>query len=554
VNTSVVKQFLGDSYAGVRSVRGGVNGSLYVAYDQKRSRKVFIKLVDGKRYRRELNVFALAECENVVSPLDTVFVDHACCALIYPWFRSGSLRKWLSRRSIWSAGQVKRLAYDLLEALGAVHAQRMLHGDIKPENILVQRDEKGLRFLLSDFGSSAYLREVERNKWRSATPAYEAPESAIGQPTAQSDLFSLGVVLFEAVTGSVPYQGMPASICRQARYTVPSLSDVPCASLRSLLSRLLQNDKVNRPENAHQALELLSKDPVHHCLVLPRAAAAFPKGLAKRHVQTPQGNCDSLSCSDDGRYVAFQAGCNMVVHHSSGRNVGNVTCSNVPPVWFGGLLYFVKGADVWRWDIDNNRMNHVRWMRHIPDAIAVNCTGEAWLRNRWLFYAGRGSDSVKRVELDGFLSSEMIALHEHCVYVVEGNFQNHLVCRDRDLKPRWSLDLEASVEGLKVSSDGALRVLARSLSHSTTYRVLTFENGIRRHCVDLDSSTRRASLTRRGCIAWLATGQIRLYAFNGSGRIRADRTASMRFGRLTQLRSASGSNAQVIGTKGEASQ
>nr|WP_240956432.1 protein kinase [Wenzhouxiangella sp. XN79A] len=511
---------LGGAYSGIRPIRGGPNDNVYVAFDNNDRNKVFIKLVDGNRYRRELNVFALPVRDQIVAPLDTVFIDNTRCALIYPWFSSGSLRKWLRRRSIWSPDLVKRLAHDLMVALRCLHAQRMLHSDLKPENILVRRDGSSLRFFLADFGSSAYFQEVEQQKWRSASPAYEAPESVDGHPSLRSDLFSLGIVLLEALRGSVPNRGMPSAIYREARYTIPELSGVPCLALRNLLSRLLQNDERNRPEHASEALALLMKGASDDRSVLPRSATVVPAGLVKRHARSHRGPFDTVLSSDDGRFVAFHAGCNLVVREATGRTIGSVSCSSVSPIWHGDELYFVQGSDLWQWCVEFDRLSHVRWLRHVPDAIAVAEDGEAWLSNNWLFCASRGSADIARTRLEGFVNSDLIALTTDRCYVIEGNLQDRLVCRDRNLVVRWSRDLDGMAEGLRVSQDGSLRLLLRSVQRPVSFEAQTIENGICRQRIALDPGTRNVSLTRNGCIAWLQSGQVRLYSFSETGRVR----------------------------------
>ncbi len=529
VRSSVVERMLGGGYCRIRPVQGASNDNVFVGFDNKYGTKVFIKLVDGTRYRRELNVFALPVRDQIVAPQDTVFLDNARCALIYPWFSSGSLRKWFRRRSIWTPDLVKRLASDLLMALRCLHSQRMLHGDLKPENILVKREGNTLRFYLSDFGSSAYFQELEQQKWRSASPAYEAPESVEGHPTLRSDLYSLGVVLLEALRGRAPNRGMPSAIYRQARFTIPGLSDISCPLQRSLLSRLLQNESKYRPEHANEALALLVKGPVACNSVLPQNATVVPAGLVKRHAYSSNGFFDTVTSSDDGRFVAFQAECRLSVQRVGGVIVDTVACSSVPPVWHDDSMYYVQGADLWKWRVDSNRTAHIRWLRHVPDAIAMSAHGEAWLSNHWLFRARRGSGEVAKIRLEGFVRSDLIAMAGDRCYVVEGNLRNRLVCRDPDLKVRWVRDLDGVAEALRVTPGDRVRLVLRSLDRPVAFEAQTLENGICRQRIELDRGTRQVSLTRHGCIVWLQNGRIRMYSFAKIDQTRCDQFFQLEF-------------------------
>jgi serine/threonine protein kinase len=140
----------------------------------------------------------------------------------------------------------RRLAHalELLDALEYLHRRGVVHGDLKPSNVLVSDGHARL----VDFGLSLYG-DAARTGARWGTPAYMAPELLAGAPpTSASDLFAAGVILFELLCGAHPFQG--------GTYRDPDLRGVDPA-FRPLLARLLHPSWRAGPESAAEVLRLL---------------------------------------------------------------------------------------------------------------------------------------------------------------------------------------------------------------------------------------------------------------------------------------------------------
>ncbi len=164
------------------------------------------------------------------------------------------------------------IALALLAALEYAHSQRILHGDLKPENVLVSVDSAGRpdRILLADFGHARRPGLGTQSEIRGSL-AYLAPEQMAGWPLdGRSDLYSLGVTLFEATSGRLPYPvSTPEELLRAyAEFRPPSVLElVPDLDSRwaSLVDSLISRNRENRPPSAAAAYrkvaEILERDP-----------------------------------------------------------------------------------------------------------------------------------------------------------------------------------------------------------------------------------------------------------------------------------------------------
>jgi len=123
-----------------------------------------------------------------------------------------------SRQGRLTHQEAARIVAEIADALGYAHRQGFVHRDLKPANILLDRDG---RALLADFGI-ALTEEERKNTTSVGTLAYAAPEQLAGHSDVTSDIYSLGVVLYELLTGRLPYQGSgPAELREQILSQAP---------------------------------------------------------------------------------------------------------------------------------------------------------------------------------------------------------------------------------------------------------------------------------------------------------------------------------------------
>jgi Protein kinase domain len=223
--------------------RGGM-GAIYRARDLRLDRDVAIKVVHAEllndpdargRFRREAQLVARLQHPSIVSIFDYGTLPGGGAYLVMELVRGEDLRRVLSREGALPPARAARILSQIGSAIDAAHRAGVLHRDLKPENVLLTDDERDVKVL--DFGVAKLISENRPDQPLPSstlltvdgmvvgTPAYMAPEQLRGQPLDErSDVFSLGVMAFEMMTGDLPFgRGSLAEIAlRQAR-GVPAL-------------------------------------------------------------------------------------------------------------------------------------------------------------------------------------------------------------------------------------------------------------------------------------------------------------------------------------------
>jgi|SoiMethySBSTD1v2_1073268.scaffolds.fasta_scaffold03471_12 serine/threonine protein kinase/Tol biopolymer transport system component len=236
-------------------------GDVYRAWDRNLDREVALKLLrrrdDATAADREVieegRLMARVRHPNVVTIHGAQRIDGRI-GLWMEFVEGRTLEAELKEHGPFSADEVVRVGIELCRALGAVHESGLVHRDVKAQNVL--RDRRG-RILLGDFGTGRELDdEAPVADDIAGTPAYLAPEIFTQSPaTRQSDLYSLGVLLFHLATGTYPVPGRRIAQIREAhhhrsRVSIDTLrSDLPRA-LVDVIERAMEHDPSRRFESA----------------------------------------------------------------------------------------------------------------------------------------------------------------------------------------------------------------------------------------------------------------------------------------------------------------
>jgi len=271
-----------------RELGQGGMATVYVAEDIRHHRRVAVKVlrpelsaaIGPDRFLQEIEVTAGLQHPHILPLFDSGDAD-GLLFYVMPFVAGESLRDRLTREGRLPLQEALTLAGDVAAALGFAHARGIVHRDIKPENILLE-DGEGL---VADFGIALALARVESSRLTGTglaigTPAYMSPEQVAGQPAidGRSDVYALGCVLYEMLTGAPPFIGPTAQAVlgqRMSQDAPPARSrrpDLP-AELDAALARALARDPAARFETPRELVEACSA-------ALPAARPAGRRRLA----------------------------------------------------------------------------------------------------------------------------------------------------------------------------------------------------------------------------------------------------------------------------------
>ena len=266
---------LGDSLILEHELRGGGMSRVFVAHEAALGRKVVVKVLPPEmaaavsidRFRREIQLAAQLQHPHIV-PLLAAGETNGLPYYTMPFVRGDSLRSRLAKAGELPVAETVRILREIASALAYAHEAGVVHRDIKPENVLIS----GGSAVVTDFGVAKALTASSGANGGSltslgvalGTPAYMAPEQATADPSIdhRADIYALGVMAYEMLSGSTPFPGRspqatlaaqvtenPEAITRR-RATVPPL-------LASLVMSCLEKHAADRPQTATQVMNEL---------------------------------------------------------------------------------------------------------------------------------------------------------------------------------------------------------------------------------------------------------------------------------------------------------
>ena len=253
--------------------RGGM-GVVYRARDPLLNRDVAVKLISSsdltteleERFQREAQLVAQMDHPAIV-PIHDLGRDQGSLFFVMPLVGGTTLLRLIRDQSL-RLGEVVDIGIQVAEALDYSHSRGVVHRDIKPANIMVTRDEggTGVRVRVMDFGLAHSATESRLTKTGTlvGTVAYLSPEQVASRAfDGRSDIYSLGVVLYECLVGEPPFTGEVQSILYRIVHEVPQPPRALGAEIREelqdIILRCLEKDPGKRPQKAGQVAEALKR-------------------------------------------------------------------------------------------------------------------------------------------------------------------------------------------------------------------------------------------------------------------------------------------------------
>jgi len=257
---------LGSAYHVEKELGGGGMSRVFLAEETRLGRKVVIKVlppemgaeVNADRFEREIQLAARLQHPHIV-PLLTASAAGNLLFYIMPYIEGESLRVRLARENELPVSEAIRILKDILDALQYAHAHRVVHRDIKPDNVLIT----GRHAMVTDFGVAKAVSESSEIETLTSpgvalgTPAYMAPEQAAADPNVdhRADIYALGALAYEMLTGRPPFTGHTAQAVLVAHLTqspepvTTHRTTVP-AALNAMILRCLEKKPADRWQQA----------------------------------------------------------------------------------------------------------------------------------------------------------------------------------------------------------------------------------------------------------------------------------------------------------------
>ncbi len=290
-----------------RIAQGGM-AEVYLAYDRRVRRQVAVKVLYGRdepfvrRFEREaLAVGALSH--NHILPLYDFGEQSPWYYLVMPYVDGCTLRDYLFRHKQLQLEEAASFLSQIASALQYAHDHGVVHRDVKPSNILLRQD--GYAYLV-DFGLAKAMQGAEALTSAGAmvgTPEYMAPEQSNGLSDYRSDIYSLGIILYQMLTGHLPFLAeSPVAVSLKHIQSIPPRP-------RSLNSSIPQNIE-------DVILKAMAKDPVERYQSAREFSAAYWKALQQEIFKEHASRIHTEAGGDEPRSIASMPVENEEIHAS----------------------------------------------------------------------------------------------------------------------------------------------------------------------------------------------------------------------------------------------
>lgn len=259
---------ISDRYQIIKSIGEGGMANVYLAYDTILDRNVAVKVLRGdlsndekfvRRFQREALAASSLSHPNIVEVYD-VGEDHGEYYIVMEYIEGKHLKNLLKKRGKLTLSEAVDIMLQITDGLSAAHDSYIIHRDIKPQNIMIL--ENGL-VKITDFGIAMAMNATQLTQTNSVMGSvhYLPPEQASGQgSTLQSDIYSMGIVMYELITGELPFKGDNAVeiALKHLKEPIPDIREkVPNVpnSIYNIIKRATAKNPKNRYNDAREMHE-----------------------------------------------------------------------------------------------------------------------------------------------------------------------------------------------------------------------------------------------------------------------------------------------------------
>lgn len=260
--------------------QGGM-ASVYKARDLRDHKEVAVKVLDRdlanmdsvlERFQKEVSAASAMAHENLAAVYDSGVTEDGRPFIVMEYMRGQTLAQLLKKRAKLSLNEFADIFVQVAKGLAHAHRRGVVHRDIKPSNIMLYTDSKEkLGVKLLDFGIAKSLADIDETSLHLThtgqvigSPFYMSPEQCRALPVdTRSDIYSLGCVMFEAITGGVPFKGETAldTLYKHIHEPAPRVrANIPKLKAAEILASTIETTLMKQPEARYHTARELGKD------------------------------------------------------------------------------------------------------------------------------------------------------------------------------------------------------------------------------------------------------------------------------------------------------
>lgn len=260
--------------------QGGM-AAVYKACDLRDNKEVAVKVLDRdlanmdsvlERFQKEVSAASAMAHENLAAVYDSGVTEDGRPYIVMEYMRGQTLTQLLKKKAKLSLNEFAEIFVQVAKGLAHAHRRGVVHRDIKPSNIMLYTDAKGkLGVKLLDFGIAKSLADIDETSLHLThtgqvigSPFYMSPEQCRALPVdTRSDIYSLGCVMFEAITGGVPFKGETAldTLYKHIHEPAPRVrSNIPKLKPAEILASTIETTLMKQPEARYHTARELGKD------------------------------------------------------------------------------------------------------------------------------------------------------------------------------------------------------------------------------------------------------------------------------------------------------